>query len=94
MRQLPELCLQQFYVEFAKTLPTRFKVFTKPKLLSPRIRGAVFEWLAPLSVALLIVTGAGSIGYIFYSKQKLARLKQRCSSPGVSDTGTIFGKLI
>ena len=56
-----------------------------------RIRGAVFEWLAPLSVALLIVTGAGSIGYYFYSKQKLARLKQRCSSPGASDTGIIFG---
>ena len=55
-------------------------------------QGEVFEWLAPLSVALLIVTGAVSVGYIVYSKQKLARLKQRCSSPGVSSTaGTIFG---
>ena len=56
------------------------------------VRGAVFAWLAPLSVTLLIITGAGSVAYVFYSKQKLAVLKQRCSSPGVSSVGgTIFG---
>ncbi|KAL5250039.1 hypothetical protein ACHWQZ_G015943 [Mnemiopsis leidyi] len=55
-----------------------------------RIRGEVFKWLAPLSVALLIITGAGSVGYYFYSKRKLETLKQRCSSPGASDTGIIF----
>ena len=46
-----------------------------------------------MSIILLVMIGTGSAGYVIYSKQKLRKLKERCASPGLSTSGTIFGKL-